>query len=87
MKTVHLIVKYEFYDAIERGDKTIEYRTNNHYWRRRIVGIKQDASDQARTVTFHRGYSKETMTFEINYIVLGEVIEIHLGRRLEQCQQ
>lgn len=78
--TVHLILKHEYYDAIDRGgEKDVEYRENTEYWRKRIIGKE--------SVTFHRGYTNQTMTFAISYLVVPEkdereyYIEIHLGQR------
>lgn len=73
----HLILKYGFYDRIKEGMKKTEYRDNTEYWRKRIRGRK--------FVTFHRGYSKETMTFEIALITEDEEqILIHLGKRADE---
>lgn len=74
-RAVHLILKGEYFDAIERGDKTIEYRSN--YWKKRIEG--------KQIVVFHRGYTKRTITFRIRKIcdsLNHTEIEIHLGERL-----
>jgi len=80
-KTCHLVLKHKWYDLIEKGEKTVEYRDDTPYWRARILGCDR--------VTFHRGYTKTTMTFEITFksyglfaLVQGQ-IEIHLGKRIE----
>jgi len=65
---------YKWYDAIERGEKKVEYRANTRYWRRRIV--------DCRYIVFHRGYTRTTMTFKIKFVALnGPQIEIHLDRK------
>ena len=53
----------------------MEHRDDSDYWRKRIEGKE--------VVTFHRGYSNDTMTFTINRVkrVRG-TIEIHLGKRI-----
>jgi len=74
-KICHLILKHKWYDAIDRGEKTVEYRRNTAYWRRRILDCDR--------VVFHRGYTSTTMTFEMAFKALHEgQIEIHLERRL-----
>lgn len=76
-RSVHLILKGEYFDAIERGDKTIEYRDNTQYWRTRIAG-KQLA-------VFHRCFTKKTMAFRIQKVcdsLNHTTIEIHLGERI-----
>lgn len=38
---LHLVLKHQYYDAIDRGEKTVEYRDNTEYWRRRIADKEQ----------------------------------------------
>ena len=77
---LHLILEYQYYEAIDRGEKTVEYRDNTLYWRRRI--IPKWNSNGGNKVVFHRGYTKTTMTFELKDAVFnGGTIELHLGAR------
>lgn len=80
---LHLVLKHQYYDAIDRGEKTVEYRENTEYWRRRIV--PKWNSNGGNKVVFHRGwtdYTKKTMTFAIKDVVFnGDTIELHLGAR------
>jgi ASC-1-like (ASCH) protein len=77
---LHLVLKYQYYDAINRGDKKIEYRRNILWWRRQI--IPNWDSNGGNKVVFHRGYTKTVMTFEIKDVVFnGDTIELHLGAR------
>ena len=77
MKKLHLILKHFWYYMVETGKKTVEYRRNTTFWKRRILEVKP------QIVIFHKGYSKETMTFGISEIkVNNDEIEIHLGSRL-----
>ena len=77
MSAVHLVVKGVHYDKIDAGTKTVEYRDNTRYWRKRL--IKPLSWPQ---VTFHRGYTKTTMTYKITKILTLDPIEIHLGARI-----
>ena len=90
----YLVLKGEFYDAIETGKKKVEYRDFSEYNLKRIIGIK--------TVRFNRGYAKNApqMRWEVDRIVLldgeedecepynvpdgfwPEAIAIHLGKRI-----
>ena len=90
----YLVLKAEFYDAIEAGTKKVEYRDFTEYNLKRTIGIK--------TVRFNRGYVKNAsqMRWEVEKIVLldGEdnecdpfnvpddfwpvTIAIHLGKRI-----
>ncbi len=95
MKTLHLVLKHKWYDLIDCGAKTSEYRACTPYWNRRLYfggGVLTPREcpvyDQ---VVFHRGYTNKTMTFKIKYIDvttepndlgLDECWEIKLGKRL-----
>lgn len=61
---LHLTLKFKWFDLIASGKKRIEYRRNCEYWRKRIRGKE--------VITFHRGYSNETMTFRIRKIRISE---------------
>ena len=62
-KPLHLILKKEWFDKIENGTKTIEYREKTPYWDNRL---KKSFS----TVLFQLGYSKDAkrMTAQIKKI-------------------
>ena len=90
----YLVLKAEFYDAIESGEKKVEYRDFTKYNLKRTIGIK--------TVRFNRGYVKNApqMRWEVKKIVLLDdddnacdpfnvpddfwpsTIAIHLGKRI-----
>ena len=90
----YLVLKGEFYDAIELCDKTVEYRDFTEYNIKRTIGIK--------TIRFNRGYVKNApqMQWMVEKVVLldgegGEcdpfdvpedfcptAIAIHLGKRI-----
>ena len=74
-KTCTLVCTFHWYDEIESGRKTIEYRECKEYNRKRIQG--------AQYVIFRRGYTKTSMTFAISaiYYRMGN-IEIHLGGKI-----
>jgi hypothetical protein len=79
--TLHLVLKHVYYDAIDRGDKDVEYRNNTDYWRKRIMTNWN--SNGGNILIFHRGYTKTTMAFRIKMPVFnGDQIELHLGERL-----
>jgi hypothetical protein len=79
--TLHLVLKHIYYDAIDRGDKLVEYRDNTEYWRKRIM--KKWNSNGGNIVVFHKGYTKQTLAFRIASPVFnGDKIELHLGERL-----
>ena len=51
-KPLHLILKREWFEAIEAGTKSIEYRTYNEYWLNRL-------SKPFTEVIFQLGYQKD----------------------------
>lgn len=84
---LHLVLKHQWYNLIESGEKTSEYREIKPYWENRF-------KKHYDTVTFQKGYTKNppTMVFEIisiektsekNDLNLDEVYEIKLGKRLK----
>ena len=90
----YLVLKSEFYDAIEMCDKTVEYRDFTEYNLKRTIGIK--------TIRFNRGYVKNApqMKWSVEAVVLLDgdgnecdpfnvpedfcptAIAIHLGKRI-----
>lgn len=120
MKTLCLPLKKEWYEMIESGVKTEEYREIKAYWVQRLTrygndklngrlyaefmssspevlkyNIEQDLMTFADCthVKFSYGYTKRTMTFEIESITIGkgnpewgapaeDVFIIKLGKRV-----
>lgn len=93
----YLVLAGEFYDAIESGEKKIEYRDFTEYNVKRTIGLK--------TVRFNRGYGSKgkppkQMRWEVKKVVLMDnddnecdpfnvaedfwptTIAIHLGKRI-----
>ena len=109
MKTLHLPLKAKWYEMIESGVKTEEYREIKPYWEKRLLkygdvwGSRKDVIRINKksmllfrhydVVKFSYGYTKRTMTFEIESITIGkgkpewgapteEVFIIKLGKRV-----
>lgn len=105
MKTLHLVLKSKWFDKIASGEKTSEYRECKPYWNKRLTdffdlpdNIKPSClgmlcyGDKYDRVIFHRGYTAETMEFEIanigitnkpNDLGLDTCWEIKLGKRIK----
>lgn len=105
--TIHLVLKHKWYDMIESGEKPEEYRENTPYWRTRLLGSPFSIfyvhpsrrpvrlpMEEGKTVTFHRGYTNTTMTFDIEFLAFGKGVRkwgapkgrcfiIRLGKRLD----
>lgn len=76
METLHLVLKTKWYNMIESGEKTEEYRENNAYWANRLNNgnrgfISEKYREHFDTVRFHKGYSNTTMVFQITGITIG----------------
>ena len=82
MRVLHLPLKKEWYEMIERGEKTEEYREQSEYWWRRFVQgtyysdwekhYTEHDLKQYDAVKFSYGYTKRTMTFECRGITIGQ---------------
>lgn len=102
-KTLHLVLKSKWFDKIASGEKTSEYRACSKYWNKRFVGYDFDTTEaypicvnrdvkHYDTVVFHKGYTNNTMEFEIKHIHwtndgkndlhLMDVWEIKLGQEI-----
>lgn len=90
---LHLPLKAEWYNLIESGIKTEEYREIKPYWIKRLCITDSDFKHYDK-VKFSYGYTKKTMTFLIEKISKGkgrkewgamddEVFIITLGNRVE----
>lgn len=103
-KILYLPLKAKWYEMIESGVKTEEYREIKPYWNKRLTGYDyplfsirkgyQQVNQNGFThVKFSYGYTKRTMTFEIESITIGkgnpkwgapteDVFIIKLGKRI-----
>ena len=82
--TVNSVLTHRWYDEIDGGRKTVEYREINDYWTSRL--FRPDGSP-VDAIRFSRGYTNTRMTWEVEYItrdVPEGVYEIHLGKRISQ---
>lgn len=83
-KILDLPLKAEWYDMIESGEKKEEYREIKPFWIRRLTELKTDTLlfshrngyqevpfKKYDAVRFRYGYTKRTMTFEVEDIVIG----------------
>lgn len=98
MKTLYLVLKHEWYDKIVSGEKTSVYCECSPYWNHRFTGDENSTRIHLRQFVYNRaifgkGYTRETMLFELKSIRLLEnqpndlnidkCWEIKLGERLK----
>lgn len=62
MIPLKLVLKYHWYDRIASGRKRVEFREAKPHWIKRLEG------KQYTHVIFYKGYTAETMVFEIEKI-------------------
>ena len=48
---LHLNLKFEYFDAIREGRKPFEYRIDNEYWRKRLIGRKYDNNGRKLSIS------------------------------------
>ena len=79
MKILHLTLKKKWFDLINSGEKTIEFREIKPYWTKRLEGKHFDI------VIFKNGYNKDSpkMKFKVKEIKKNLYYEVHLGERIE----
>ena len=88
-KTLYLPLKKEWYEMIESGVKTEEYRECKPYWCKRLIG------QNFTRIKFSYGYTDRTMTFKFDGMAIGkgnkewgapdnDVFIIRLGDRVEE---
>jgi hypothetical protein len=73
-----LILTGEYFDAIQRGEKTEEYRLCNDYWRKRLEGRDYDQ------IVLTRGYAKrdddsKRMYFRYEGYAIKTITHPHFG--------
>lgn len=105
--TLYLSLKKEWYNMIESGIKTEEYREIKDFWCKRLIYDYDEIIEEYGGIIFDEGkfkvydrvkfsygYTKRTMTFEIENISVGYgnkewgapdniVFIIKLGKRVE----
>lgn len=75
---LRLAVKREYFEQIQSGEKTEEYRLLNDYWAQRLHGKTFD------TVTITMGYpaagqTDRILVFPFNGIVTKQILHNHFG--------
>lgn len=95
---LHLTIKKKWFDLIASGRKTVEYRDDKEYWRRRLITTTGEIRP-FREIHFRNGYRKDSPTMRVEWLgcewvdfvpwvkngedVTGPVFEISLGKVLE----
>lgn len=90
MIVLDLVLKAHWYDLIKSGQKKCEYREVKPYWTKRLFAKPYSH------VRFRRGYTKESMVFELagieettdqNDLNFPRVYKLTLGAMVEaQCK-
>ena len=76
-KPAYLVMEGEWYDAIESGEKRIEFREIKPKY------IPMFRDKKPKSVRLAYGYSTRQMIWEVEKIVESTFFEIHLGKRLQ----
>ena len=79
---LYLTLKKKWFDAIESGEKTVEYRRWKCYWERRLL----DESGEFRKfdkIIFRNGYGKNIPTIEADFVSIEQTwcpIDLNWGK-------
>ena len=83
-KTVYLVVKREYFDAIANGSKTSEYRQASPHW---IDRIDDDVTDVVFQLGYgHNGQPPKRMRFKVKEVRIQDTlhdVEIPYPKRKE----
>jgi len=92
MKTLHLVLKRKWYDMIECGDKTEEYREIKSYWERRLFGgggsdckdcknfpIDLPTDENYTRFKRYEKYSCHNCPIGLNFDKKFDIVNFHLG--------
>ncbi len=74
MSTLYLVLKGEWFDKIERGEKTHEYRVAKPYWATRIHNLL-NSNDDDLFIIFIRGYHKGAPRLEAEITNIGMIMD------------
>jgi len=72
--TLYLVLKAEWFDKIERGEKTHEYREKKPYWEKRIAKLLTSQDDDL-FVILSRGYHKDARKLEGEISKIGVILD------------
>jgi hypothetical protein len=67
MKILHMTLKKKWFDLIACGKKTVEYREDKPYWRKRLTepdGMPRDFDE----IHFRNGYSPKSPSMRVEYL-------------------
>ena len=85
MKILHLTLFKKWFDAIERGEKTEEFRRKTPFWIKRLAGRHYEE------IHFRNGYNKSARFMRVQFLGVSEgefeahpAFIIKLGKILER---
>lgn len=80
--TLYLTLFKEYFDAIDEGTKTIEYREDSPHWQSRLMRLNE--FKKFDFVFFKNGYNPKSpiMLIECKGIRLTDCFEIDLGEKI-----
>jgi len=71
--TLDIVLKYEYFDAVQDGSKKFELRKDNAYWQRRLVGVEY------KRLRLRRGYTSTSIDLPYLGYVKAEIKHKHFG--------
>lgn len=85
-KPLFLIMQEVWFDKIESGEKTEEYRDNTPFYQSRLLNKDKTAFKKYKTVILQVGYhtGAKRLIVEVEKITLKREFTIYLGKILER---
>ncbi len=73
MKILRLTLKKKWFDLIASGQKTIEYREVNDYWRARLIHKNYTDYKDFDEIHFRNGYKKKAPFMRIRWVGVSAI--------------
>ena len=81
MTILHLTLKKKWFDLIEAGKKTVEYREYKDYWITRLMDVNCNPRADIEEIHFRNGYSKNSPIIRVGF---SEIKVIHSQNHEQQ---
>lgn len=80
LSVLNLVLTYHWFDEIESGRKTHEYRRCSPYWN----NVMEKRRENIDSVVFHRGYTAYIIKKEVKSITIvdGKNTDLHINEKV-----
>ena len=71
MNVLYLTLKRKYFEQIQEGIKTVEYRSMSDYWAKRLIDFKKGEFRKFDKIIFRNGYGRNVPTIEADFVDIG----------------